>query len=477
MCDGYVSKGRLQIDGKANGKKHFMVGHSIALLLIFLWSVTPSFAGMPSVDAQGRPMPSLAPMLKQVNPAVVNISTYSMQASMYNPLLNDPFFRRFFNLPNPSMPQTKKRQQSAGSGVILDSDKGIIMTNFHVINGADEVQVSLIDGRVFAAEILGTDPDLDIAILSIHAEDLSDVPTADSNILEVGDFVVAIGNPFGLGQTVTTGIVSALGRSGLGIEGYENFIQTDASINPGNSGGALVNLRGELVGINTAIIAPSGGNIGIGFAIPINIAKASMDQIIRYGEVKRGQIGVGIQEITPDLRLAFGLNNGEFGVLVTNVAKGSSAYKAGLLPGDIILEVEGSTTTSIGLFRSQVGMMAIGDYVALSILREGQRQTLRVKVVKPESLSAANGNLHRLLDGVDFENYIENDGEGVLVSAVQINSRAAYSGLRPGDIIVAVNKRRVHNIESLKHSLSRKTASILLQIQRGNDSYYIVLRR
>jgi len=243
------------------------------LLLGFLFMAANSFAALPNYDASGQALPSLAPMLQKVNPAVVNIATFSKKQHSQNPLLNDPFFRHFFNVPEEQLRQQQrpsKRQQSAGSGVIVDAGKGLVLTNYHVIKGADEVQVSLEDGRVFTAEVEGSDPDLDIAVLKIKAKNLKQVKMSNSNDLQVGDFVAAIGNPFGLGQTVTTGIVSALGRTGLGIEGYENFIQTDASINPGNSGGALVNLHGELIGINTAIIAPSGGNVGIGFAIGTN---------------------------------------------------------------------------------------------------------------------------------------------------------------------------------------------------------------
>jgi Do/DeqQ family serine protease len=328
----------------------------LLLLLTLIWQVAQ--AVLPGTDAQGRPYPSLAPMLKQVNPAVVNISTYSTRESSYNPLLNDPFFRKFFNIPDqqPEQQVPSKRQQSAGSGVIVDAGDGIVMTNYHVVRNADEVNVSLVDGRNYEARIVGTDPELDIAILEIDADDLTEVSFADSNLLEVGDFVVAIGNPFGLGQTVTTGVVSALGRSGLGIEGYENFIQTDASINPGNSGGALVNLKGELVGINTAIISPAGGNVGIGFAIPVNMANASMQQIIEYGEVRRGQIGIGIQDITPDLRDAFDLAKGQFGVLVTNVIEGSPAADAGIKSGDIIIEADGKTTSSTRKSATRYGL-------------------------------------------------------------------------------------------------------------------------
>ena len=300
----------------------------VALLL--LPAVFPAMAALPVVGIDGKAFTSLAPMIKRVKSSVVNISTYSTQQYGYNPLLSDPFFRYFFDLPDPGeFREEERRQQSAGSGVIVNAKAGIVMTNYHVIESADEVFVGTIDGRSFKANIVGTDPELDIAILEIDADNLTRITLADSSLLEVGDFVVAIGNPFGLGQTVTTGIVSALGRSGLGLEGYENFIQTDASINPGNSGGALVDLEGNLVGINTAIIAPGGGNVGIGFAIPINMAKASMSQIMQYGEVRRGQIGIGIQNINPELREAFNLGNGQSGILVSHVEKGSATEKSG----------------------------------------------------------------------------------------------------------------------------------------------------
>ncbi len=449
-----------------------------SFLLLALWVVLSNsgYAALPQVMPDGKPFPSLAPMIKQVHPAVVNISTFSTQQNSYNPLLNDPFFRHFFNIPDQRrfQAQPKKRQQSAGSGVIVDAEDGIVMTNYHVIKEADEVQVSLADGRSFEAKILGVDADLDIAILEVDGKDLVDVTIADSDVLEVGDFVVAIGNPFGLGQTVTTGVVSALGRTGLGIEGYENFIQTDASINPGNSGGALVNLAGELVGINTAIIAPSGGNVGIGFAIPSNMAKASMEQILEHGEVKRGQIGIGIQDITPDLRKAFALENGQGGVLITNVVKGSPAEDAGLEAGDIVIEVDGQPTRSTGQLRSQIGMRTVGDYTKLTIIRDGEIERRKVKVGKPETFAQLDGTLHDLLEGVQLEE--EPNGKGILVAHIAPNSSAAYSGLRPGDIIVAVNKRRVYDIPSLSKALSLSKSSILMQVNRRGGSLFIVIR-
>ena len=447
------------------------------VLLILLLLQTPVNAAVPNVMADGKPFPTLAPMLKQVNPAVVNISTYSQREAQYNPLLNDPFFRRFFDLPDrpePGREAPEKRQQSAGSGVIVDAGDGIVMTNFHVVRDADEVRVSLIDGRNLEAQVIGTDPQLDIAILKVEADDLTEVRLADSSQLEVGDFVVAIGNPFGLGQTVTTGIVSALGRSGLGIEGYEDFIQTDASINPGNSGGALVNLAGELVGINTAIISPAGGNVGIGFAIPINMAKASMQQIIEYGEVRRGQIGVGIQEITPDLRDAFDLKKGQFGVLITNVFEDTPAAKAGLKTGDIILEVDGIATQTTAQLRSRIGVKQVGDEVRLTILRDGETFKRDVEIGAAEERVAEATELPELLSGLRVDN--NPDGEGVLVVALAPSSPAAYAGLRPGDVIVGANKRRVRDIESFREALRLSSSSILLRVERNGGSLFIVIR-
>ncbi|NCF35372.1 MAG: Do family serine endopeptidase [Gammaproteobacteria bacterium] len=448
-----------------------------ALVLLLALAIPSAQAALPNVTADGKPFPTLAPMLKKVNPAVVNIATYSKRETQYNPLLNDPFFRRFFDLPedfDSRREAPERRQQSAGSGVIVDADDGIVMTNYHVIRNADEVQVSLIDGRSLKAQVVGTDPQLDIAILEVEAEDLTEVKLADSSLLEVGDFVVAIGNPFGLGQTVTTGIVSALGRSGLGMEGYENFIQTDASINPGNSGGALVNLAGELVGINTAIISPAGGNVGIGFAIPMNMARASMAQIIEYGEVRRGQIGVGIQDITPELRDAFNLKKGEFGVLVTNVFEDTPAAKSGLETGDIIIEVDGQQTRSAAQLRSRIGIKQVGDEVRLKFLRDGKTIERKVEIGAARSSLAQAEDLPELLAGLRVET--NTDGDGVLVIDLSPNSPAAYSGLRPGDVIVGTNKRRVRNIESFREALALSKTSILLRVERNGGSLFIVIR-
>lgn len=439
-------------------------------LVICLSLFATAHATLPMTDSQGNPLPSLAPMLKDVNPAVVNISTYSTSNVETNPLLNDPFFRYFFDLPN-QRPQAQRRQQSAGSGVIVDAKQGLVLTNNHVINGADEIQVSLIDGRSLKAELLGSDPDLDIAVLKVSATNLQEVPMADSNRAQVGDFVVAIGNPFGLGQTVTTGIVSAVGRSGLGL-GFENFIQTDASINPGNSGGALVNLNGELVGINTAIIAPAGGNVGIGFAIPVNMANAILEQILTFGEVRRGQVGISVQDLTPDLREAFDLKPGQLGVLIADVLSGSSAEKAGLQPGDIILTIDEQTMQSTSQLRSVLATSVIGKEVTLNVVRNGNERRIKVEVEDPAKLLAMKDDLHPLLSGVRFVD----SPQGVKVEAISPTSRAAYSGLRSGDIIVSVNRRSVSNLTEFNERLERVGREMLLQIVRNRQSYYVVIR-
>jgi Do/DeqQ family serine protease len=373
----------------------------------------------------------------------------------------------------PEIQKPRKRRQSAGSGVIVDAADGIIMTNYHVIKSSDEVRVSLVDGREFTAEIKGVDPELDIAILKVDAKNLSEVKFGDSNKLDVGDFVVAIGNPFGLGQTVTTGIVSALGRTGLGIEGYENFIQTDASINPGNSGGALVSLNGYLIGINTAIIAPSGGNVGIGFAIPVNMAKASMDQILETGEVKRGQLGISIQDITPELRQAFSLKNGQQGVLVTGVAESSKAEEAGLKAGDIITAIDGRPTSSGGQLRSQIGIKEIGDKVKVSLIREGKTKKVTVGVGEQQT-SFVDGKIPPLLEGITLEK--SSKGSGLVVADLQPNSPAAYTGLRPGDLIVGVNRKRVQDLSDFYDAIKLSERSILLQISRNGRPMYLVVR-
>jgi serine protease Do len=330
------------------------------------------------IPTVGGGVPSLAPMLARITPGVVNIAVRG-KVREQNPLLQDPFFRRFFNLPQNQ--QTQEREtQATGSGVIVDAARGYVLTNGHVVENATRIEVTTKDNRRFNAKLIGRDSDTDIAVLQIPTtNNLPAVPMGDSDRLQVGDFVLAIGNPFGLGQTVTSGIVSALGRSGLGIEGYEDFIQTDASINPGNSGGPLVNLQGECVGINTAILAPGGGNIGIGFAVPINMAHRVMDQLTRYGEVKRGRIGVAIQDLTPDLAEAMKTGHTS-GAVIARVEPGSPAERAGLHQGDLVVAVDGVPVRSGTQLRNMIGLTRIGGNVDLKIDRRGSERSVGVQV-------------------------------------------------------------------------------------------------
>ncbi len=448
---------------------------SVFVCVALLFTALPSWAALPAFDGEGRQLPSLAPLLKEVNSSVVNISTYTTRRVQQNPLLNDPFFRRFFNVPQgQQMPQTR-RTQSAGSGVIINAGKGTVVTNHHVVDGADEIHVGLEDGRSYRAKLVGSDPGVDIAVLQLEEfEDLTDISIADSDQLLVGDFVIAIGNPFGLGQTVTSGVVSALGRTGLGIEGYENFIQTDASINPGNSGGALINLRGELVGINTAIIAPAGGNVGIGFAIPANMAKSSVDQILEHGEVKRGQLGIIIQDLTRDLAEAFDIDKQQRGVVVAEVQPGSAADKAGLKAGDIVISVDGKAVETSAKLRNEIGQRRIGEKVKLTILRDGRSKVIKARVGEASNQLAGSDDIHPFLEGAQLN--VAAKGAGVEISAVDPNSNAARAGLRPGDIILSANRAKVTSLGDLKKAAAQSERRLVLRVKRGNAALYLVLQ-
>ncbi|MDO8825801.1 DegQ family serine endoprotease [Methylophaga sp.] len=425
-------------------------------------------------------MPTLAPMLDRSKPAVVNIATRSEVRIQDNPLLNDPFFRRFFNLPEQQQPRTRQAQ-SLGSGVIVNAKEGLVLTNNHVIQRADEITVSLHDGRSFQAEVVGSDPATDVAVIRIPPENLTALPLADSDSLRVGDFVVAIGNPFGLGQTVTSGIVSALGRSGLGLEGYENFIQTDASINPGNSGGALVNLRGELVGINTAIFSPGQtGNIGIGFAIPSNLVKQITDQLLEHGEVRRAYLGVQMQDITPELAQAFGIENIRGGAVVTNVIPGSAAEKAGLKVGDVVTAVDGVSLANADNLRNTIGLLMVGQSIKLDIIRDGKAQTLTAEVTEAQRSTAQTGEVHPKLAGAtfgDIEPSSPNYGkvQGIMLYSVQRGSPAWNAGLRSYDIVTSVNRQPVNDLEQFKQMVTNQP-ELLLNIVRDNQAMFLLLR-
>ena len=445
------------------------------IFTLFIFSI-PVHAGLP-FSANGQKLPSLAPILERSTPAVVNILTRSTVQTQRNPLLDDPFFKHFFNL----KPQRKRETQGLGSGVIVDAKNGYILTNNHVIKGADIITVSLKDGRKFDAKLIGTDPDTDIAVLKIEPDKLSALPFANSEQLQVGDFVVAIGNPFGLGQTVTSGIVSALGRSGLGIGRFENYIQTDASINQGNSGGALINLRGELIGINNAIYSRSGGNIGIGFAIPINMAREIMAQLIENGSIQRGRLGAQAQDLTQELAQAFNLEPGTRGAVVVKIIPGSPADKAGLKIGDVVKKVNQRSVDSADDLHNSIGLLRLGTKVTLTVLRQGRQFIITAKISRSKQVNIDAGKLHKRLSGATFSNIIEDHPaygkiEGIIISSIKRNSRAAAAGLRKGDIITKINNKTVHSPDEAKKIAQASRRGIRLSIARGRSALTLVLQ-
>ena len=459
-------------------------GKKLAAVLI----ISMTFAVPGLAQTADRPLylnddglPTLAPLLAEVTPAVVNISVESSRSVEMNPLFNDPFFRRFFDMqPPPQQPQ-RRRQMSAGSGVIIDAEEGYVLTNHHVVENGERIIVTLKDRRQFDAELVGSDPGTDIALVKIDAEDLAALDLGDSDRLQVGDYVLAIGNPFGLGQTVTSGIVSALGRSGLNIEGYEDFIQTDASINPGNSGGALVTLDGRLVGINTAIIAPAGGNVGIGFAVPANMATAVVDQLIEFGEVQRGLLGVMVQDFTPDLAEALGIQAG-VGAVITQVEPDSAAEAAGLQAGDLIVSVDGRPVAGSADLRSQIGLKRTGRTITIEFIRDGERQTVEATLRRgPQGGAQTRDQGLERLSGADLRDLEPGDplyGEisGVVVVSLDPASRAARSGLEAGDIILAVNRTPVASVTELREELAGIHRALALTVERGSSRIFLIMR-
>jgi Do/DeqQ family serine protease len=443
----------------------------VLCLLAVLWAGSPVQAAMPGVWTNGEAMPSLAPMLEETSPAVVNIATYTTY-QVRNPLLDDPFFRRFFNIPN-----QQRRTRSAGSGVVVDAEEGYIVTNNHVVQRADEIAITLSDGRSLSATLVGADEQVDLAVLKVAPEDLTEIRFANSDEARVGDFVVAIGNPFSLSQTVTSGIISALGRSGLGIEGYEDFIQTDASINPGNSGGALVDLHGRLVGINTAIIAPSGGNVGIGFAIPSNMVQAIMRELIEKGEVQRGYIGIAVQGMNAQLAEAFGVENAN-GVVVLDVEPDSPASDAGLRDGDIITRVDGKTIRRVSDYHSRTAVIFVGDEVEMDVLRDGRTRRLTLEIGDNSWEKMRGERVDVRLSGTFLQNFRSEAGtagSGVVVTQVDDSSDAWRYGLRPGDVIVSANRRNVRNLAELRE-FARGGDQLLLRVYRAGQFGYVAIR-
>jgi len=440
----------------------------LGLAATLLCAFAPLASAQLPAQVGDMPVPSLAPMVKRISPAVVNIATRGTVQEQ-NPLLNDPFFRRFFDVPNTPR---QREFQSAGSGVIVDAKQGYIITNTHVIENATEITVTLLDNRSLTAKVVGKDEGSDVAVLKVQATNLTAIPIADSDRTEVGDFVVAIGNPFGLGHTVTSGIVSALGRSGINPEGYEDFIQTDASINPGNSGGALVTLDGQLVGINTAILSRTGGNIGIGFAIPANMMKTVMNQLVKHGEVRRGVLGVNIQTLTPDIAQSMDVANAQ-GALVSQVVEGSAAEKAGIKAGDIITAVNGKPVKDAAALRNTIGLLSIGDRVDVALLRDGKpRRVTAVVAERDAAAEAAASDVHRGLEGADLA---DAQGGGVLIRSVAEGSPAAQRGLRANDIIIGVGRTRVASLAEFQRATEGASAFVL-QIRRGNAMLVIPIR-
>ncbi|VEA70318.1 Periplasmic pH-dependent serine endoprotease DegQ precursor [Serratia rubidaea] len=454
-------------------KKKSLILSALAMSVgLTLTAVPVANAALP-LAVQGQQLPSLAPMLEKVLPAVVSVHIEGTQVQRQR--LPEEF--KYFFGPNfPTQKQSSRPFEGLGSGVIIDAAKGYILTNNHVIANADKIKVQLNDGREFDAKLLGRDEQTDIALLQITAKNLSAVKMADSDKLRVGDFAVAVGNPFGLGQTATSGIISALGRSGLNLEGLENFIQTDASINRGNSGGALVNLNGELIGINTAILAPGGGNIGIGFAIPSNMAQNLSQQLIEFGEVKRGLLGIKGSEMTADIAKAFN-TDAQRGAFVSEVLPKSAAAKAGIKAGDILISVDGKPIGSFAELRAKVGTTAPGKTIKVGLLRDGKQQEVAVTLDNSETASTSADTLSPALQGASLSNGALPGGEkGVKIDNVGKGTPAAQMGLQKGDVIIGINRQRVESITALRKVLAAKPPVMALNIVRGGETIYLLMR-
>ncbi|MGK4329628.1 serine endoprotease DegQ [Lonsdalea quercina] len=454
-------------------KKTSMLFSALAISIgLSLSSLPVAQAALPAAVA-GQSLPSLAPMLEKVLPAVVSVHVEGIQVQ--NQRIPEEF--KFFFGPNAPAEKQSRPFEGLGSGVIIDAAKGYVLTNNHVINNADKIRVQLNDGREYDAKLIGRDAQTDIALLQLSdAKNLTAVKMADSDQLRVGDFAVAVGNPFGLGQTATSGIISALGRSGLNLEGLENFIQTDASINRGNSGGALVNLNGELIGINTAILAPGGGNIGIGFAIPSNMAQNLTQQLLEFGEVKRGLLGIKGSEMTSEMAKAFKVD-AQRGAFVSEVLPKSAAAKAGIKAGDVLVSLDGKAINSFAELRAKVGTTAPGKTVKIGLIRDGKQQEVSVILDNSANASTNAETLSPGLQGATLtDGQLKNGSKGVTIDNIAKDSAASKIGLQKGDVIIGVNRERVENIAQLRKILEAKPTVLALNIIRGDESIYLLLR-
>lgn len=450
-------------------KKHTQLLSALALSVGL--TLSAPFPALASIPGQAT-LPSLAPMLEKVLPAVVSVKVEGTAAQSQKV---PEEFKKFFGEDLPDQPS--QPFEGLGSGVIIDAAKGYVLTNNHVINQAQKISIQLNDGREFDAKLIGGDDQSDIALLQIqNPSKLTQIAIADSDKLRVGDFAVAVGNPFGLGQTATSGIISALGRSGLNLEGLENFIQTDASINRGNSGGALLNLNGELIGINTAILAPGGGSIGIGFAIPSNMAQTLAQQLIQFGEIKRGLLGIKGTEMTADIAKAFKLNV-QRGAFVSEVLPNSGSAKAGVKSGDVIISLNGKPLNSFAELRSRIATTEPGTKVKLGLLRDGKPLEVEVTLDSNTSSSASAEMIAPALQGATLSDGQLKDGtKGVKVDSVEKSSPAAQAGLQKDDVITGVNRDRISSIAEMRKVMAAKPSIIALQVVRGNENIYLLLR-
>jgi len=453
-----------------------MVSYATLCAAILASSLSVSIPAQAALPLSSDGVPTLAPMLEQTTPAVVSISVIGKQKIRQQV----PDLFRYFYGPNAPREQVQEQPfRGLGSGVIINSEEGYIVTNAHVVDNADEIIVALGDGRELEAKKIGEDKDSDIALLKVDSENLTEVPLADSDNIRVGDFVVAIGNPFGIGKTVTSGIVSALSRStAMGINNYEDYIQTDAAINRGNSGGALVNLKGQLVGINTAIVGPNGGNVGIGFAIPSNMMKSLVDQIIKYGEVRRGLLGITGQNVDSGLAEAMGLEVNQ-GAFVREVSEDSAAEKGGILPGDIITSINGKKIQSFSELRAKIGSLGAGAEVELDVLRDGKPKQIDVVLEDFTARNVVASDIHPALEGSTLaDGRMENDDSGVEITEVARRSNADRLGLQEGDFIIGVNRKRISNVAELRRMLEDEDKGVIaLNIKRGRSSLYLVIRQ